>query len=467
MVSVGGLVRSAPQTRTEAPPVAVNPRRGEASPTASLPDAVRAFGVMSGGPALLTLLAGGSLAAVAAGALSGRPQTAAARLLRPLIALGAAAPALYLLAVRPWFLRWGATPEEARAALPGDELVPDPAIEATRAITVDAPAEDVWPWLAQIGQDRGGFYSYAWLENLAGCRLRNADRIHPEWQRRDVGETLPLHPAAGLKVLRFEPGRALALEGGWAFALAPLDARTTRLYARSRVPRGPGALAYGLFVELPHFVMERAMLRGIKARAERAAEPNTLLDAVLPAYDFRGRTEAVIHAPPAAIFRALRTVTLADMPLAAALGALRYLPGRLTGRTRPRPDDRARPFFDLTGNLTLAVAPDRELVVGCAGRLHDPLDQQFVALDGPAAFARFDAPGHEKLAMSFRIAGGDARRGYRLACEHRTQALGAGARRAFAVYWWLLIRWSSAVMLRLLLAAVKRRAEGSAPPGAG
>jgi hypothetical protein len=418
---------------------------------------------MSGGPAALALLGAGSLVAGATGTLSGRPRTAAARLLRPLFALGAAAPVAYLLAFRPWFLRWGATAEEARAALPGDELVPDPAIQATRAVTVRAPVEDVWPWLAQIGQDRGGFYSYDWLENLAGCRLRNADRLHPEWQRRAVGETVPLHPAAGLKVQRFEPGRVLALEGGWCFVLAPLDAHTTRLYARSRVGRGPGALAYGLFVELPHFVMERAMLLGIKRRAERAAEPDTLLDDVLPAYDFRGRTSVVIHAPPATIFRALREVTLADMPLADALGTLRYLPGRLSGRTRRRPEDRTRPFFDVTGNLTLAAAPDREVVVGCAGRLHDPLDQQFVALDGPRAFARFDAPGYEKLAMSFRIAGGDAQRGYRLECEHRTQALGAGARRAFAVYWWLLIKWGSGLMLRLLLAAVARRAERVAP----
>lgn len=65
--------------------------------------------------------------------------------------------------------------------LPGDELVEDPGIQTTRALTIDAAVRDVWPWLAQIGQDRGGFYSYEWLENLAGCRMRNAWRIHPEW----------------------------------------------------------------------------------------------------------------------------------------------------------------------------------------------------------------------------------------------------------------------------------------------
>jgi hypothetical protein len=167
----------------------------------------------------------------------------------------------------------------------------------------------------------------------------------------------------------------------------------------------------------------------------------------------------VIHAPPATIFRALRRVTLADMPLAYALGSLRYLPGRLTGRVRRRPEDLTRPFFDVSNNLVLAEAPGREVVVGCIGRLHDPLDQQFVPLDGPAAFARFETPGYEKLAMSFTVAEGDERGGYRLVCEHRTQALGADARRKFALYWWLLIRLGSTVMLGLLFGAVRRRAQ--------
>ena len=113
---------------------------------------------------------------------------------------------------------WGATAEEAAKALPGDELVPEPGMQTTRAVTIDAPVEEVWPRLAQIGQDRGGFYSYEWLENLAGCRLRNADRIHPEWQERSVGETVLLHPASGLRLARFEPPRGYAFEG-WAFAL--------------------------------------------------------------------------------------------------------------------------------------------------------------------------------------------------------------------------------------------------------
>jgi hypothetical protein len=85
-----------------------------------------------------------------------------------------------------------------------------------------------------------------------------------------VGETLLLHPAYGPKVERFDPGRALALEGGWYFVIEPLDDGRCRLIARSRTPRGLPALAYLLLLEIPHFVMERRMLLGIKERAERA-----------------------------------------------------------------------------------------------------------------------------------------------------------------------------------------------------
>ncbi len=155
--------------------------------------------------------------------------------------------------------------------LPGDELVPDPAIESTRGIAVHALVKEVWPWLAQIGQDRGGFYSYEWLENLAGCRMRNADRVHPKWQHRELGATVSLHPAVGLKVAAFEPGRAVVLEGWGAFVVEPIDEGSTRVILRSRMPRGLDTLYYLLTIEFPHFVMERRMLGGIKEWAEGAS----------------------------------------------------------------------------------------------------------------------------------------------------------------------------------------------------
>ena len=91
-------------------------------------------------------------------------------------ALGAAgALAAYVFLVRPWHLKWGATDEETKMILPGDELFEHPQLNATHAITINAPVKKVWPWLVQIGQNRGGFYSYTWLENLVGCDMHNAD----------------------------------------------------------------------------------------------------------------------------------------------------------------------------------------------------------------------------------------------------------------------------------------------------
>ncbi len=152
----------------------------------------------------------------------------------------------------------------------GDEIVPDPVLQHTRAVAIAAPADEVWPWLAQIGQDRAGFYSYTWLENLVGCQMRNADRIHPEWQERVRGDTLLLHPKAGYEIVALEPGRALALEPGWYFAVEPDGPHASRLIARWRCPKGPLNTPFGLLFELPHFIMERKMLLGIKRRAEAA-----------------------------------------------------------------------------------------------------------------------------------------------------------------------------------------------------
>ncbi len=240
----------------------------------SVIDAVRAFGVVLGPSLILDLFAALSTLAVASGWLL-RSREGLARLLRPLAILGALLPWAYAFFIRSWHLRWGATDEEFSKPLPGDELVPDPGIESTRAITANAPEKEAWPWLAQIGQDRGGFYSYEWLENLAGCRMRNADRIHPEWQHREVGEIVFLHPATGMKVATFEPGRAIVLEGWGAFVVDPIDEESTRVILRTRVPRGSTTLYYLLGIEIPHFIMEQRMLKGIKERAERTAGQTT------------------------------------------------------------------------------------------------------------------------------------------------------------------------------------------------
>lgn len=193
---------------------------------------------------------------------------------RPLTLLGAAAALGYQFAAKPWMRGWGATPAEKGRALPGDDLTPKPRIQITQAVTVAAPVEQVWPWLAQIGQDRGGFYSYEWLENLAGCEMRNADRIHPEWQQREVGEPVPLHPATpGLPVTIFEPGRVIGLQGWGIFMVEAAGPGATRLIVRGRIPGGLSLLGYEALLDIPHFVMQRKMLLEIKARAEAKPVP--------------------------------------------------------------------------------------------------------------------------------------------------------------------------------------------------
>jgi uncharacterized protein YndB with AHSA1/START domain len=224
-------------------------------------EAVRAFGLMLGGSVALVAAAAVSIAAVTRAIISLRRPS-------PLALVGTAATALYALVIRPWHLRWGAEPGDEQRELPGDERLPQDGTRILHAVTIDAPVERVWPWLAQLGQDRGGFYSYEWLENLAGCEMQNADRVHPEWQHRERGEIVRLHPAGGLRVSVFEPGRALGLEGWGTFALEPAGPDRTRLIARGGVPRGLAAAAYGVLMELPHFLMERRMLLGIKRRAE-------------------------------------------------------------------------------------------------------------------------------------------------------------------------------------------------------
>ena len=191
----------------------------------------------------------------------------------------AGAVTAYVCGIRPWHLRWGATDEELDAPLIGDELVPRPKLKATHAITINAPAADVWPWLVQMGQNRGGFYSYTCLENLVGCHMRNADEIVPEWQNLKVGDKVWLHPKAPpVEVAAIEPKRAIVLKPWGAFVLHPIDEKTTRMIIRSQGDYEPGLnnavlnfVLWRVFYEPAHFIMERKRLLGIKARAEKLA----------------------------------------------------------------------------------------------------------------------------------------------------------------------------------------------------
>ena len=196
-------------------------------------------------------------------------------------AMGCAA-ATYDLVVRRRQLAWGATSEESHGPLAGDELIATADVIATRAITVRASSEKVWPWIAQLGQGRGGFYSYDFLENLIGCDIHSADRIVSEWQDIAVGDEVRLYPDGPLEVAALEPGRSLVLRGGvpmgntpppydftWAFEVREQPERTTRLLVRERYryTRGWAPLVVEPAAAIS-FVMTRKMLRGIRDRAE-------------------------------------------------------------------------------------------------------------------------------------------------------------------------------------------------------
>jgi hypothetical protein len=195
------------------------------------------------------------------------------------------AVAAYILFARPRHLRWGASARECEASLPGDDLIVSPDLVATRAITVRASAGRVWPWIAQLGQGRGGFYSYDFLENLAGCDIHSADRIVPEWLDIKIGDEIKLAPAVGLEVIALEPGRSLVLRGGvpagtapppyeftWAWVLRDEPDGTARLLVRERYAyTRPWARFLVEPVEAVSFVMSQKMLRGIRDRAEQVA----------------------------------------------------------------------------------------------------------------------------------------------------------------------------------------------------
>ena len=188
--------------------------------------------------------------------------------------------------------RWGAAGYEADMPLPGDHLIPEPDSVQTMAVTISAPPAQVWPWLVQMGVDRAGLYSYTWVENgLLHLGVTNADRIHPEWQDLAVGDTIAFTPAhypggrMGPRVVELESGRHLVLDaspgapagtvtGTWQFILHEADDGGTRLLLRTRTgPGRPAGLRFMDFLLQPgYLVMDRAMLLGIKQRAERQAK---------------------------------------------------------------------------------------------------------------------------------------------------------------------------------------------------
>jgi hypothetical protein len=202
-----------------------------------------------------------------------------------LSSFGAASQIAFQLALGPllhcWRTRLGTTPDERRRTLPGDELLPNPDWSYNHAITIDAPRAAVWPWLLQLGQGRGGFYSYEGLENLVGCDIHNVTEIRPELQQLRIGDVIRTHRSGyGPRVTILQPERALVLGGPadangsqatWGFHLLDAGKGRTRLLERGHSRMGKGLLAkgFGPYVLDPiGFVMSKKMLRTIKQLVE-------------------------------------------------------------------------------------------------------------------------------------------------------------------------------------------------------
>ncbi len=187
--------------------------------------------------------------------------------------------AFYAFWLRPRLLTWGATAEETARAYPGDELIPDPDGGATMAITLPAPPEAVWPWLAQMGGDRGGWYSWDFLDNKG---IPSAKRIVPEWQRMEVGQHLLTAPNGPSRfvVAVVDANQTLVLRGDyaenidgiWGFHLRRAPNGSTRLVARTRnrgYPRPVMRLVSLIWSEPVHFIMQTRQFQNLLARVRR------------------------------------------------------------------------------------------------------------------------------------------------------------------------------------------------------
>jgi hypothetical protein len=179
---------------------------------------------------------------------------------------------------RPWCLTWGATAEEVDAELPGDDLLMETSVITTRAVSIDAPPEAVWPWLAQMGSGRGGLYTYDWIENLLGLHMHSVDVVLPEFQTVKMGDFQTLgQKGPTLRIAICEQSQHLVLrsdDGHWVWGfILQREGTGTRLLSRNRIAL-PGASRgmrwfYRFVIEPGSLIMERKMLLGIKERAER------------------------------------------------------------------------------------------------------------------------------------------------------------------------------------------------------
>ena len=200
--------------------------------------------------------------------------------------------------------KWGLRKKDEQRTFPGDELISNPNAQFTHAIEINAPTEIVWPWIAQMGQGRGGFYSYEALENLIGLNIYNADEILPEFQNPKVGDLIPFGPKDAYPLVLCEQGKAMAIGLGfdmdknipidlesdlpanyfkltWLWCVEPIDEHRSRFFSRNRIiytPSFKNKLMFGLFMEPIVFAMDRKMCLGIKKRAEKLTKSKPVLE---------------------------------------------------------------------------------------------------------------------------------------------------------------------------------------------
>ncbi len=209
---------------------------------------------------------------------------------------------VYLLWARPYQLRWGATDAEIKRVMPGDALNRDPTFLATRAITINGTPEAIWPWLLQMGYNRAGYYGYDILENLVSSHgMRSAEQIVPDFQTFNVGDPVPISPAATMAFFAIQPNHYLVwsgetggTSGAFTWALYPINASHTRLISRIRWSHHwaqPSVLALDLFSEFAAHIAVRKILLGVQDRVEGRAEPMA-----------QGNTEFFIYLAAALIF---------------------------------------------------------------------------------------------------------------------------------------------------------------------
>jgi hypothetical protein len=180
---------------------------------------------------------------------------------------------LYWIVIRPKHINWGATAAEQQMKFPADDLISPNRFVSTRAISIQAPKEKIWPWIAQTGQNRGGFNSYYWLENLFAAKMLNADSVVPDWQNPQPGDTVYYGEGEGYELISFVKSNHYYSLGGWTFYLDSVDTNHTRLIVRYpsmeiKQSKMMKIYYYGLFEPL-HFIMESGMMMGIKQKGEK------------------------------------------------------------------------------------------------------------------------------------------------------------------------------------------------------